>query len=68
MNDLIFTNAGDFTCPAKALALLQVYITIHESNPVARRNTETHRKVYKLVWLNRQTKDVAEQRLWDTLV
>jgi len=72
MNDLKFTNAGDYLrSQQKRMGFACKYLHYNQNQPkklleeIQRPLTE---KCTTVAWLNRQTKDVAEQRLWDIMV
>ena len=72
MNDLKFTTAGDFlSSQQRRIGFACKYMHPNQSQkkklleeiqrPLNTRSTTVQ-------WLNRQTREVAEQRLWDNLV
>ena len=72
MQDLIFTSAGDFIRQQqKRLGFACKYLHYNQNQKpkvleeIQRPLTE---KCTTVAWLNRQTRDVAEQRLWDIMV
>ena len=72
MNDLKFTNAGDYMRSIqKRIGFACKYLHYNQNQKpklleeIQRPYTE---KCTTVAWLNRQTKDVAEQRLWDIMV
>jgi len=72
MNDLKFTTAGDYLkSQQKRMGFACKYLHYNQNQPkklleeIQRPLTE---KCTTVAWLNRQTKDVAEQRLWDIMV
>ena len=72
MNDLIFTNAGDFLKgPTETYRLC---LQVHASDQTQKKKLleEVQRPLNTrsttVQWLNRQTVDVAEERLWDNFV
>ena len=72
MNDLKFTNAGDYMRSIqKRIGFACKYLHYNQNQPkklleeLQRPLTE---KCTTVAWLNRQTKDVAEERLWDIMV
>jgi len=72
VNDLKFTTAGDYLkSQQKRLGFACKYLHYNQNQPkklleeLQRPLTE---KCTTVAWLNRQSKDVAEQRLWDIMV
>jgi UV DNA damage repair endonuclease len=72
MNDLKFTSAGDFLkSQQKRIGFACKYLHYNQNQPkklleeIQRPLTE---KCTTVAWLNRQSKDVAEERLWDIMV
>ena len=72
MNDLKFTTAGDFMkAQTKRIGFACKYLHPDQTQKkkvleeIQRPLTE---KCTTVQWLNRQTRDVAEQRLWDIMV
>ena len=71
MQDLIFTNAGDFLkSQQKRIGFACKYLHYNQNEKpkileeLQRPLTE---KCTTVAWLNRQSRDVAEQRLWDIM-
>ena len=71
MQDLIFTNAGDFLkSQQKRIGFACKYLHYNQNQKpkileeLQRPLTE---KCTTVAWLNRQSRDVAEQRLWDIM-
>ena len=72
MNDLKFTSAGDYLkSQQKRIGFACKYLHYNQNQKkkvleeLQRPLTE---KCTTVAWLNRQTKDVAEERLWDIMV
>lgn len=72
MNDLKFTSAGDFLkSQQKRIGFACKYLHYNQNQPkklleeIQRPLTE---KCTTVAWLNRQTKDDAEERMWDIMV
>ena len=72
MNDLIFTNAGDFLKgQQKRIGFACKYM--HPDQTQKKKLLEEVQRPLNtrsttVAWLNRQTRDVAEERLWDIMV
>ena len=71
MNDLKFTTAGDFLSQQRRIGFACKYM--HPNRPKKKLLEEIQRPQIQKIsttvqWLNRQTREVFEQRLWDNLV